>query len=123
PTGVDEHVAAALGWDGGRLGVVKSAIDVGLSCRARITGTDGWVDLPAFMHCPDRLTVTVGGVPERIDAGFDGEGLRFQVPEVHRCIREGLVESPVLPHAESVGLARTMDAIRAQIGLRYPGEA
>ena len=75
------------------------------------------------MHCPQRLTVTVGGVAERIDAAYEGEGLRFQVPEVHRCIREALVESPVLPHAETLGLARTMDEIRAQIGLRYPGEA
>jgi predicted dehydrogenase len=123
PTGVDQRVAAVLGHGDGRLGVVKSAIDVGLSCRARISGTEGWVDLPAFMHCPQHLTVTAGGVPERIEAGYDGEGLRFQVPEVHRCIRDGLVESPVVPHAETLGLARTMDQIRAQVGVRYPGEA
>jgi predicted dehydrogenase len=122
PTGVDERMAAVLGWDGGRLGVVKSAITVGLACEARISGTDGWIDLPAFMHCPQHLTVVSGGVTERVDAGYDGEGLRFQVPEVHRCIRAGLVESPVLPHDESLAIARTLDAIRAQLGLRYPGE-
>ena len=118
PTGVDELMGAVLGYGGGRLAVVKSAITVGLSCRARISGTDGWIDLPAFMHCPQHLTVTAGGTSERIDAGYEGEGLRFQVPEVHRCIREGLVESPVLPHAETLAFARTLDAIRAQVGVR-----
>lgn len=122
PSGVDERVAAVLGYGDGRLGVVQSAITVGLSCRARISGTEGWIDLPPFMHCPQHLTVTVGGVAERVDTSYEGEGLRFQVPEVHRCIREGLVESPVLPHAETVGIARALDAIRAQVGLRYPTE-
>ena len=72
------------------------------------------------MHCPQHLTVVAGGVTERVDAGYDGEGLRFQVPEVHRCIREGLVESPVLPHDESLAIARTLDAIRAQLGHALP---
>ena len=68
------------------------------------------------------LEARLAEATERIDAAYDGEGLRFQVPEVHLCIRDGLVESPVLPHAETLGLARTMDRIRAQVGVRYLGE-
>ncbi len=34
----------------------------------------------------------------------------------------GLLESPVMPHAETVSVIRTLDAIRAQWGLRYPFE-
>jgi hypothetical protein len=51
-----------------------------------------------------------------------GNGLHHQVHEVHRCLRAGLPESPTMPLSESLALATTMDEIREQIGLRYPGE-
>jgi predicted dehydrogenase len=121
-TGVDEQVAAVLHHPGGGLGVVKAAIRTSMSCTARIAGTDGWVQLPAFMHCPDHLTVFDGAGEQVIDARWEGQGLRFQVDEVHRCLDAGLVESPRMPLEESIAIAATMDAIRAQIGVRYPGE-
>ena len=45
-----------------------------------------------------------------------------QVEEVHRCLRAGLAESPAMPLDETVALVGWMDAMRAQFGLRYPGE-
>lgn len=74
------------------------------------------------MHCPQRLDVHGPDGRERIDASFEGEGLRFQVREVHRCIGEGELESPTMPHAESIRLAETLDDIRGQLGVTYPGE-
>ena len=59
-TGVDEQVAALLHHPSGALAVVKAAIRVSMACTARIAGTDGVIDLPAFMHCPDHLVVTTG---------------------------------------------------------------
>jgi predicted dehydrogenase len=121
-TGVDEVSAAVLHYPDGRLGVVKSAIRTPLTCTARIAGTEGGIDLPAFMHCPDHLIVRDAAGEHRIEAPFDGEGLRFQVEEVHRCLDAGLLESPRMPWRESVAIAEVLDAIRAQIGMRYPGE-
>jgi predicted dehydrogenase len=119
-TGVDEQVAAVLHHPGGRLGVMQAAIRTGLPCSARISGTDGFIEVPPFMHAPDHLVVGVGGATERIDAPWQGEGLRFQAVEVHRCLRAGLTESPVMPLDETLVLAGTLDAVRAQIGLTYP---
>lgn len=121
-TGVDEWVAAVLHHPGGGLAVVKAAIRVGLGCTARISGSQGWIGLPAFMHAPDHLVVGGRGGVERVDAAFEGEGLRFQAAEVHRCLRAGLTESPVMPLDETLSLAGTLDAVRAEIGLAYPGE-
>ena len=121
-TGVDEQVAAVLHHPGDRLGVVKAALQVSMSCPARIAGTDGWIQLPAFMHCPESLEVAGRAGLEHIDAGYEGEGLRFQVDEVHRCLAEGLTESPVMTLDETVALAGVLDDIRAQIGVVYPGE-
>ncbi len=121
-TGVDEQVAAVFHHPGGRLGVVKCALRVPLACTARIAGTEGVIDLPAFMHCPTSLTVRTPAGEELIDAGWDGGGLRFQVDEVHRCLDAGLRESPVMPLDETIAIAEVLDTIRAQIGVRYPGE-
>jgi predicted dehydrogenase len=122
-TGVDESVAAVLYHPGGRLGVVKAAIRVALSCTARITGPDGTIDLPAFMHCPGALTISDRNGVEAIEASWEGEGLHFQVHEVHRCLDAGLTESSIMPLDESVGIARSLDEIRAQLGVVYPGES
>jgi predicted dehydrogenase len=122
-TGVDEQVAAVLQHEAGGLGVVKAAITTPLACTARISGSEGWIDLPAFMHCPGSLTVHGGGAPaETIEAPATGNGLDHEIDEVHRCLAEGLTESPGMPAAESIALATVMDDIRAQIGLTYPGE-
>jgi predicted dehydrogenase len=121
-TGVDEHVAAVLQHSGDRLGVVQAAIRTPLTCTARIACTGGVIDIPAFMHCPDHLLVRTPAGEERIDASWEGEGLRFQVEEVHRCLEAGVLESPVMPWRETLGIARVLDDIRAQVGVRYPGE-
>jgi hypothetical protein len=73
------------------------------------------------MHCPLHLTVHRGaGAAERIDAGFEGEGLRFQLDEVHGCLGDGRLESAVMPIDESLQLASTMDAILGQVGVSHP---
>ena len=38
---------------------------------------------------------------------------------MQRCLAEGLVESPLMPHATTLELMRLMDDIRAQIGVVY----
>jgi predicted dehydrogenase len=121
-TGVDEHVAAVLHHPSGGLAVIKAAVRVALSCGARVSGSRGWVELPPFMHAPDHLVVGTAAGAERIDCGWEGEGLRFQAEEVHRCLRAGVVESPLMPLDETLSLAGTLDAVRAQIGLVYPDE-
>jgi predicted dehydrogenase len=121
-TGVDEQVVVVLHHPGGALGVVEAAVRTNLTNTARIVGERGWIELPAFMHCPDHLTVTTLGGEERIDAAWEGDGLRFQVDEVHRCLDAGLTESPVVPLDETIRLARTMDEVRNRLGVRFPGE-
>ncbi|MCB1271990.1 MAG: Gfo/Idh/MocA family oxidoreductase [Microthrixaceae bacterium] len=121
-TGVDETTVAVLGYGDDRLAVLKASLRTTMACTARISGTGGSVELPAFMHYPDSLTVTDDHGVERLDASFDGDGLRFEIEEVHRCIASGRIESPLLPLSETVEMMSVLDTIRARIGLVYPGE-
>jgi hypothetical protein len=74
------------------------------------------------MHCPASLTVISRGGAERIDASYEGNGLRFEIAEVNRCLAEGRTQSPVVPLDESIALASVLDDIRGHIGLVYPDE-
>jgi predicted dehydrogenase len=51
-----------------------------------------------------------------------GNGYNYEAAEVMRCLREGKGESPSMPLDETLAIMRTMDQIRAQWGLVYPGE-
>jgi predicted dehydrogenase len=121
-TGVDELTAAVLHHPGGQLATIKASIRAGLSNTARITASDGVITLPAFMHCPDHISVTSADRAQVINAPMDGNGLHYEAIEVQRCLRDGLLESPRIPHSDTLSLAATMDQIRFQIGLKYPDE-
>jgi predicted dehydrogenase len=122
-TGVDDSVAAALRHPGGGVSVVKAAFTQTLSCTARIAGTDGAIELPPSMHSPDHLIVHTPGSPgQRHDRPIEGEGLHYQILEVHRCLHNELLESPTMPHTDSRRIASTLDAIRHEIGVTYPEE-
>jgi predicted dehydrogenase len=121
-TGVDEQVAAVLHHAGGALGVIEASIAGTLSCSARIYGTVGTIELPAFMHCPQFMTIVRDGASEQVECANEGNGLQFEIAEVGRCLRAGLVESPSMPLDETVAILQTLDSIREQIGLTYPSE-
>ncbi len=121
-TGVDEQVAAVLRNGNGALGVIKAALRVGMTCTARISGTDGVIEIPAFMHCPNSIKVVSPSGIEEFDGSYEGNGLRFEIEEVHRCLADGKTESATMSLDETLALAGTLDAIRAQIGLVFPGE-
>lgn len=103
-SGVDTSWAAQLLYRGGIPATVQSAITTDLSCQARINGTESSLVLPS-VHSP-----TVIGTQE---FPMPAHRLLPEVEHVHECIAAGLLESPVMPLAESVAVAETMDRIRA----------
>ena len=51
-----------------------------------------------------------------------GKGYGNEAAEVGRCLRAGLLESPLVPHAQTLTLMRQMEELRRLTGIRYPGE-
>ncbi len=120
-TGVDDDTVVVMKFDGG-LAVGRSAIRTKLPCTAQIVGTDGIIDLPAFMLCPLHLDVETPAGRERIDTPPLPSPWTHVVDEVNRCVRSGQTETPLIPLAESCAIARTLDRARVAIGLRHPDE-
>lgn len=122
-TGVDEQAAIVLGYAGGQLATLTTAIRTNIPHEALILGTAGYIRLHEQWWCPTRLTVQRDGQPaETIALPYQGNGYHYEAAEAMRCLRAGEIESPVLPHAETLVIMQTLDALRAQWGLRYPGE-
>ena len=51
-----------------------------------------------------------------------GRGLCHEAIEVQRCLAAGERETPLHTWADSLAIATTLDAARAAVGVRYPGE-
>jgi predicted dehydrogenase len=120
-TGVDAQTSIVLQYEGGRQAVLAVTIEATLPNRAMISGTEAYLEIERSWYRPSVLSVTsMDGSTERFDYREDG-GLRYEAEEVASCMRAGLLESPLMPLHESVEVLRTMDEIRRQIGLSYPG--
>lgn len=120
-TGVDEQAAMILGYPRGELAVLHTGVRTTTVQEAIIMGTDGWLRIHAPWWVPTQMTIKKPGRdPETIEVPFHGNGYNYEAAEVGRCLREGLQESDVMPLDETLALMETMDAIRAQWGMRYP---
>ena len=124
PTGVDRQSGYAFTYPDGQLAVLHSSLDVETPSEADIVGTKGTIHLDKPMHHPQRIALRRSGQsPEQFDLSFPGNGYQFEAQEVMRGLRQGHpLESSAMPLHESLEIMQTMDAIREQWGLRYPGD-
>ena len=67
-------------------------------------------------------TTTCGGWQIEPAGPVLGLGYGNETAEVVRCLRAGLRESPLVPHAQTLSLMRQLDDVRRQVGVRYPGD-
>lgn len=127
-TGVDKTSEYHLDFGHGLRADLVTSFRESRTCEAVITGTRGIIRIPGFSH-PSRLVVSRPGravenlhiEPERLDNG--APGFQHEIREVHRCLREGLTESPSMPLDETLEIMRTLDTLRSLWGMKYPGEA
>jgi predicted dehydrogenase len=119
PQETDRNTAMIFGYASGALASLTCSLVGGTPTVTVITGTGGRIELPSVMN-PRGLTLHRAGAPaEVVDLPFQGTGYHFEAAEVQRCLCEGLIESPVMPHSESVAVMTTLDRVRAQIGVTY----
>ena len=76
-----------------------------------------------MFHLADSITVEVHGQAPRVVATpYLGNGYTHEAIAAGECLRNGLVEHPLMRHEETLALMEVLDEIRGQIGLRYPAD-
>jgi predicted dehydrogenase len=122
-TGVDEQTGMLFGYQGGQIGLGYSSFDVESPQEATILGTKGHIRIHSPFFCPSRFTLTLNGKePQTFTVPYIGNGWNYEAVEVIECLRSEKLESHLASHQDTLTLIRTMDRIRTQIGLNYPGE-
>ena len=121
PTGMDMHECISLSYADGKMANLQAG---GLCLNDRqgiISGTEGYIRVDNI-NCPEVIEVYRNyELVERIVKPADMvNGYEYQVLECMRCIQEGLVESPMMPHAETISIMKQMDDLRNEWGVEYP---
>ena len=122
-TAVDEQAGIVLGHQEGQLSTLYTAVRTNTPQEATILGTDGWIRIHSPWWVPKAMTLNVAGKsPEVLEFPFVENGYNYEASEVMQCLRDGKLESDVLPLDETLTVMQTLDKIRAQWGLKYPME-
>jgi len=122
-TGVDEEAAMILTHGRGQLAVLHTAIRLDTAQEAIVTGTGGRLRIHSPWWRPGAMTLSrESKTDERFEFPLEGNGYEFEAREVTECLRAGKLESPLMPLDETLSIMKTLDALRAQWGLKYPME-
>lgn len=122
-TGVDEQTTMAFRYESGAMAALTCAVRTSTPCAVSIHGTEGNIRIPSPFYDTHTATQNADGEepvtvePPRVENGF-----KFEIEEAGRCLREGLLETPALPLEETLAIMMTLDAVRTEIGLKYPME-
>ena len=116
-TGVDGQTSMLFGYSSGAQAVLTCTLAAKSPTQAAIVGTDARIEVDSDFYAPTSFTlISRTGERTRFDRPHEGRGLWHQADEVARCLREGLLESPLMPLDESVSIMQTMDSVLAQSG-------
>ncbi len=123
-TGADAEVTTLFRHAGGTMSTTISSSDNAGRNVATIQGTEARIEIDATWYAPTswRILDSEDRVIERHESDVPGRGMQFQADEIERLVTAGSLAGEILPPEESVAIMQTLDTIRTQIGLRYPGE-
>ncbi|UNX55261.1 Gfo/Idh/MocA family oxidoreductase [Georgenia sp. TF02-10] len=126
--GVDAHEAVTLTYADAHprtVAVCTANMWARTPTTATVAGTEARIDVHSRFYAPSTFTVTAtDGRAWRWTPSADAEpaGFEHEAAEVARCLAEGRTESAVMPWQATLEVMETMDEVRRQLGVVYPGE-
>lgn len=123
PDGVDRAETITLS-NGDALATCMTTMTAQTANTAVVSGASARLELPGWFYQPGpvRLVAVDDSVLDTYQPASTSHGLHFEAAECARRISAGEVQSPLMPWDETVRIMRIMDQVRAQLGVRYPGE-
>ena len=122
PSGVDEDCRIVLRFGDGAEAYLESSISQALSATGVVQGDAGRIVIPDFWRAQTLKLECETQDVATLECPFLCNGYEYQALELERMLRDGDIESPLLPHAESIGLLELMDELRRRMGVQYPFE-
>ena len=124
--GVDEQCASLFKYKNGAMAQLFSSLSSNLATDADISGTKSRVRLTARFYAPSATVELFTGREDSKEVlpvhKEGGSGYQYEARHVGDCLKKGLIESPVMSHADSLLIMETMDRIRAAAGIHYTAD-
>ncbi|MEO6996841.1 MAG: Gfo/Idh/MocA family oxidoreductase [Terracoccus sp.] len=124
--GVDATTSIIVTNAAGAHGVLSCTMAAATPCTAVVSGTAGRVELSSTFYGAASVRLFDRGhhlVDER-PGGFadDVRGFSYEAAEFARALVAGRRETTTMPWAATLRVMETMDEVRRQVGVSYPGE-
>jgi len=122
-SGVDDGANCII-YYGDKMAVLTISAMYELPNTAFVIGSKGRIQIPMFW-CPDTIQTLTETKKFELPASKDSfnfhnsVGLSYEAEECRKCIKQGLLESPVIPHSLSLELSVLMDTWRKHVGVVY----
>jgi len=122
PAGVDNFAIFQTEHERG-MAQLHTGLDLLSRGDALLCAPGGYVLLHANWWNPVRATVHyVDGREILLDEPYAHGGFNYETEHFCDLIRQGLRESPIIPHELSLGMARLLEDARDALGVHFPGE-
>ncbi len=90
--------------------------------RAGIYGTKGQIFIHPRWHEARSFSLVRNEEEQLFQNPLKGNGLYYEIEEVHRCLREGRKESQLWTHQNSLDLIELLDNVRSICDITFPFE-
>lgn len=120
-TGMDMQECISLCFADGKMANLQAGTLCLNDRQGIINGTEGYIRVDNI-NCPHVVEVYRNyELAARYEKPEDMvNGYEYQVYECRRCIEAGELESPMMPHAETLSIMKQMDELRKEWGVVYP---
>lgn len=123
-TGVDLQNSIILEYSDGMIADLQSTALCASDRQGIVCGDRGYIVcdninnmLKAELYDAGHTLIGTYNAPTQIT------GFEYQVQACIDAIREGMIETPYMPHSESIRVMRIMDSLRSSWGVRFPNDS
>jgi len=122
-TGADEQVVMIFDYGNNQHAILSTCLNLTAPIDVYIIGEKGFIRIHEDFFKTEGATLHVTG-EEPIEKLFPHQqnGYEYEAMAVMEYLRAGKLESDIMPLDESLEIMRMMDTMRADWGLKYPGE-
>ena len=121
--GVDAQTSMIFDYANGAQAVLNTTMIEQTPCRAVVAGLNGWIEIDRTFYNPASMRVVMNdGTVTEYPNSYQGHGLREQAEIFKQLVQSGKKQSEILTWKDTVDIMKTLDTVRAQIGLKYPFE-
>ncbi len=119
-TGVDGEAGVLFSYEDGRAALLQASVNYPLPGHALLVGTEGSIEIaPRFHHPRSYVLRNRAGETVEREVRSNGVGYVHEFDEVHRCVAEGLTESPIMPLDDSLAVQRSLNFACNSLGVHH----